>query len=301
MVRVELAARWGFVGLLTVILAGSGAALLALAADFPASTAVSDVPDAAGVAPNNTAEVVTPDDGPEEVRPQVAPAPEKPQYLPGAIGTMVDLSEAVPEAPHHNDVHWDEPTPAFLGRPLESGAEAVPASEEMPEPEPLLQTSMDCPLGFAGPSGIVPRETQSSSHFVPVEDRWRLGLPSWDRYDKGHPPLDDYPYVMGNWWDPYNLNVLKGDYPIIGQHTFLDVTGTTHAIVEGREVPTGTTPFESTARPGEVEFFGRPGPVRLHAVFLALVRPVPRRRRLQAARLAHRGHPCLQRQLPCRR
>ena len=37
--------------------------------------------------------------------------------------------------------------------------------------------------------------------------------------------MDDYPGVKGAWWDPYNQNVLKGDYPIIGQHTFLNLTG----------------------------------------------------------------------------
>src|SRR5215471_6586231 len=29
----------------------------------------------------------------------------------------------------------------------------------------------------------------------------------------------------GNCWDPYNQNVLKGDYPILGQNTFLVFTG----------------------------------------------------------------------------
>ena len=33
---------------------------------------------------------------------------------------------------------------------------------------------------------VAPRETQESSHFVPVEDRWRVGFPSWDRYGNGH-------------------------------------------------------------------------------------------------------------------
>jgi hypothetical protein len=52
--------------------------------------------------------------------------------------------------------------------------------------------------------------------------------------------------------------VLKGDYPIYGQHTFLNITGTTTILFEARTVPTPTTPFESTARPAENEFFGRP-------------------------------------------
>ena len=73
---------------------------------------------------------------------------------------------------------------------------------------------MDPPIGFTGPSGIMPTEFQESDHFVPIEDRWRLGYPAWDRYGKGHPITDDYPYSPGRWFDPYNQNVFKGDYPI---------------------------------------------------------------------------------------
>ena len=89
------------------------------------------------------------------------------------------------------------------------------------------------PLGFTGPSGVLPTESQEDSHFVPVEDRWRMGFPEWDRYGKGHPPVDDYPYVEGHWWDPFNQNVLKGDYPIIGQHTFLNITATSGCLFCG--------------------------------------------------------------------
>jgi hypothetical protein len=126
------------------------------------------------------------------------------------------------------------------------------------EEEPLFRYWMDAPLGFTGPSGILPREPQTQSQFVPLEDRWRMGFPSWDRYGKGHPWVDDYPYVEGHWWDPYNQNVLKGDYPILGQHTFLNITATSLAILEQRQVPTGTTAFESEFNPFAPEFFGDP-------------------------------------------
>jgi hypothetical protein len=123
---------------------------------------------------------------------------------------------------------------------------------------PLLRTPLEAPLGFTGPSSVLPSEGQETGHFVPIEDRWRIGFPEWDRYDKGHPPVDDYPYVEGHWWDPFNQNVLKGDYPIIGQHTFLNVTATSLMLHELREVPTPTTPFESTFNPFDEEFFGDP-------------------------------------------
>jgi hypothetical protein len=117
---------------------------------------------------------------------------------------------------------------------------------------------MDMPTGFAGKSGVKRTEPQVSPDFVPIEDRWRLGYPEWDRYGKGHPLLDDYPYVPGRAINPFRQNVLKGDYPILGQHTFFEFTGSTLAFFEFRQVPTQTTPFESTARAGEFAFFGRP-------------------------------------------
>src|SRR5438045_31962 len=86
----------------------------------------------------------------------------------------------------------------------------------------------------------------------------RAGPPPWDRYDQPHPAFKDYPWMEGAWYDPYEQNVLKGDYPIIGQHTFLNLTASSVALFEGRQIPTATTPFESTQRPFEEEFFGRP-------------------------------------------
>ncbi len=125
-------------------------------------------------------------------------------------------------------------------------------------PPATIETPTDPPSGFTGPSGLLPSEVQISSDATPREDRWRIGFPEWDRYGKGLPFLDDYPYETGHWWDPYSQNVLKGDYPIIGQHTFLNITATSQTIFEQREVPTPTTPFESTAGPGHEEFFGNP-------------------------------------------
>jgi hypothetical protein len=94
-----------------------------------------------------------------------------------------------------------------------------------------------------------------------MEDQWRIGFPDWDRYGKGHPRGDDYPYKRGRWWDPFNQNVLKGDYPILGQNIFLEITGTTQLFFEPRQTPIATTPFESTNNPGSIDFFGRPGQI----------------------------------------
>lgn len=71
--------------------------------------------------------------------------------------------------------------------------------------------------------------------FTPVEDRWRIGY-------------------RRNILNPYQQNLLKGDYPIIGQHTFFVFTGISDTLLEFRElpVPSGV----STARPGSAAFFG---------------------------------------------
>jgi hypothetical protein len=149
-----------------------------------------------------------------------------------------------------------ENAPGVLDRPLD-----IPARPRLIPPEEapleLFRLPMDLPTGYAGDSGVDITDGQESSHFVPVEDRWRVGYPEWDRYGKGYPPTDDYPYDPGFRWDPYHQNVIKGDYPILGQHLFLDITAKADTVFEGRALPTQTTPFESTARPFQEKFFGR--------------------------------------------
>lgn len=127
-----------------------------------------------------------------------------------------------------------------------------------PETAPYFRTPFQAPLGFTGPSSVAPTESQSTGHFVPIEDRWRIGSPTWDRYGKGHPVGDDYPFVQGAWYDPFNQNVLKGDFPIAGQDTFLKFQFKQLNLFEYRQTPIPTTPFEATQNPFENEFFGNP-------------------------------------------
>jgi hypothetical protein len=101
-------------------------------------------------------------------------------------------------------------------------------------------------------STIVPTPPQEKV-FVPVPDRWNLGLPEWERYGA----RGDQPYVSGHWWDPYNQNRLKGDFPVAGKRTFFTFTGISESLLEGRNlpVPSGV----SAQRPGSERFFGRGG------------------------------------------
>lgn len=162
----------------------------------------------------------------------------------------------------------DDPNPEVLRPPRDQPPEPIfPAID--PETGLLNIYTLEPPLGYTGRSGIIPRDAPESSHFVPLEDRWRQGFPEWDRYGREHPPQDDYPYSVGRLLDPYHQNVLKGDYPFLGQHTFLNLTATSLSITEGRQVPTPTTPFESTFNPGQTEFFGEPDQL-FHTHFLSL-------------------------------
>lgn len=88
--------------------------------------------------------------------------------------------------------------------------------------------------------------------FSPVTDRWRLRFPLWQRYPAD--PDSEYPFVPNRGVDPYDQNVLKGDLPIIGDHTFLILTGVFEMPAEYRRVPTPSG--VSTNEPGSEEFFG---------------------------------------------
>jgi hypothetical protein len=178
-----------------------------------------------------------------------------------APATIFSAAEFPLSAQLENQLPNDPPSESAPIRPrvLESPTEDfIPLPEYAEEPEEVLQWPVDAPLGFTGRSGILPFDQQEDSHFVPMEDRWRIGFPEWDRYGRDHPVMDEYPYVEGRIWDPYHQNVLKGDYPILGQHIFLNLTLTDNQIFEGRQVPTPNTPFESTPAPGQEEFFGDP-------------------------------------------
>jgi hypothetical protein len=110
------------------------------------------------------------------------------------------------------------------------------------EPEPILEPPELRPLGFAGRSSPSP-PSPLDADFLPISDRWRIGIPA-----------DYIQNVRGRMIDPYNQNVLKGDYPIWDQDKFLVVTLVSDTLVEFRRlpVPSGV----STADPNSVDFFG---------------------------------------------
>jgi hypothetical protein len=97
-----------------------------------------------------------------------------------------------------------------------------------------------------------PSQPDRTPDFIPSPDRWRLKLPSSRRYPPQVP--GEYPQVEGGRLDPYNLNVLKGDKPVIGQHTFVVLTAVSETVFEYRNVPTPSG--VSAEEPGSDAFFG---------------------------------------------
>jgi hypothetical protein len=89
--------------------------------------------------------------------------------------------------------------------------------------------------------------------FNVIPNRWNYQFPAeYHRYPKG-----EAPYVQGHWYDPFNRNRLKGDEPIIGNRTFLNLTLTSDTFLDGRRlpVPSGL----GSQSPGSQDFFGRFG------------------------------------------
>ena len=88
-----------------------------------------------------------------------------------------------------------------------------------------------------------------------VPNRWFLfPSPPWRRYDNRK--LDAI-YAESKLWDPFNRNILKGDFPFAGRRNFFAFTGVSETLSEIRRVPVPSG--ASAAEPGEFGFFGRGG------------------------------------------
>jgi hypothetical protein len=103
-----------------------------------------------------------------------------------------------------------------------------PCKRENPDEEELDYFYVQPPEvpGFAGwKTNKVPRSHQNDE-MLPMPDRWRIGL------------VPDTRHPKGSILNPYRQNILKGDYPIIGQSLFLSVGAESESLLEGHRVPT---------------------------------------------------------------
>jgi hypothetical protein len=126
------------------------------------------------------------------------------------------------------------PTPA-PPQPAEKSDEGRPGGAKKDESKPLQFPLPDwSPLGSAGPRTVEAKDA-ATEEFIPMPDRWRFPFPRYDRYA----PKMETPWVEGSTFDPYNQNVLKGDYPIHGNHTFLNLNLQSASTINPRVVAAG--------------------------------------------------------------
>ncbi|MBO0861079.1 MAG: hypothetical protein J2P21_21865 [Chloracidobacterium sp.] len=89
---------------------------------------------------------------------------------------------------------------------------------------PQLRLPQDKPLGAAGPSRNK-RPGPEDADFIVVQDRWREGVPEDPRFRRG------------SIFDPYHQNVMKGDYPIIGNDIFMNLNFAVESSFNYRQLP----------------------------------------------------------------
>jgi hypothetical protein len=150
---------------------------------------------------------------------------------------------------------------------IEPGKETtleIPLREKKIEPPGNITPGYVAPAGKVRgdqPTGNVGKETvpsapQTSPDRREARDRWRIGFPEYDRYGDRGARGRDIPFKKGRWWDPYNQSVLKGDYPIKGNNTFLILSAVSTSSIELRRTPTPSD--VSSDDPRSAEFFGQP-------------------------------------------
>jgi hypothetical protein len=137
-----------------------------------------------------------------------------------------------------------------LGPALPTGAESENSSGAAASYHELRRRPDSGPGQYIGalPETLPP----ANSVFLEMPDRWNVAMPEWNRYGRA----GEYPYVRtSRWWDPFNRNRLKGDSPIFGQQTFLNITASSDTSLEDRRVPQMSN--VSSAQPGSSAFFGK--------------------------------------------
>lgn len=138
---------------------------------------------------------------------------------------------------------------------VDGSGERPPSDEGLLSP-PIIPTPSDSTTGYAGPSRIE-TPSQNNGNAVPVADRWRIGFPGDPRYREG------------SIYNPYRQNLLKGDYPIFGQHNFLVLIGESESVANAKRIPVPSN--VSAQRPDSEEFFGRGGQFFFKQTFLLSV------------------------------
>lgn len=139
--------------------------------------------------------------------------------------------------------------------PLRDGTYAVNArSGENAAGQTLrVRIRQDLQRQSAAPQDPVPYadpEKLAADATAEMTDRWRITPPPYELDERVRGPQT----ARGASLDPYNKNLLKGDYPIRGDDTFFVLTGISDTLLETRAVPTPSG--VSANRPDSFPFFG---------------------------------------------
>src|SRR6185436_14120626 len=142
-------------------------------------------------------------------------------------------------------------------RALETGAYDMTAESGGATAKNILRVQLNDNLARqSGIEGAAPvYDTPELPHPESAQemtDRWRIAPPPYE--------LDERPRARkigdrGATLDPYNQNLLKGDFPIFGTDWFLVLTGISDTLAESRTLPTPSG--VSADEPESVGFFGK--------------------------------------------
>src|SRR5262249_12320866 len=155
---------------------------------------------------------------------------QKPKEESNQSSLQASVSEAVPQSTGQQSSS------------AQSGQKSKETGQEQGD-RPKLRLPQDKPLGAAGPNRNRKPSPEEDADFIIIQDRWRAGVPEDPRFRKG------------SIFDPYHQNVLKGDYPIIGNNIFLDLNFASESFADVKRLP---VPQDISANlPGSSEFFGR--------------------------------------------
>ena len=148
---------------------------------------------------------------------------------------------------------------------------------------PKLRLPDDKPLGAAGPNRNRKPSPEEDADFIIIKDRWRIGVPEDPRFRKG------------SIFDPYHQNVLKGDYPIIGNDIFMNLNFASETFFNFRQLPTCQAKAPThLAVPSFSAAGGRSSPMKASSSRSTCSKATPRSNRS----IGVQGHRRRQRQFP---
>ncbi len=124
------------------------------------------------------------------------------------------------------------------GELVDLTATLLPTGTEPPQKIPAVDTGpayRTLPLAppESAATATTPGLPPADKVFTAFPNRWKFDWPEYRRYG----PHDEAPYIPSRWYDPFNRNKLKGDYPIIGQQTFLSINLTSDTLNDGKMIP----------------------------------------------------------------